>query len=96
MTCLSKLGAERRCNRWARTNMLFLLEISGALRAKAIQDRLQHLIGSPMQLLPLVKFPRTSIPNYLFTVVMDRFEKETLMVRIHFLQEDKFLCILSV
>ncbi len=49
-----------------------------------------------MQLLPLVKFPRTSIPNYLFTVVMDRFEKETLMVRIHFLQEDKFLSILSV
>ena len=38
MTCSSKLGAERRCNRWARTNMLFLLEISGALRAKAIQD----------------------------------------------------------
>ena len=49
-----------------------------------------------MQLLPLVKFPRISIPNYLFTVVMDRFEKETLMVRIHFLQEDKSLSILSV
>ena len=32
----------------------------------------------------------------LFTVVMDRFEKETLMVRIHFLQEDKSLSILSV
>ena len=27
---------------------------------------------------------------------MDRFEKETLMVRIRFLQEDKFLSILSV
>ena len=31
MTCLSKLGAERRCNRWARTNMLFLLEIIFAI-----------------------------------------------------------------
>ncbi len=48
-----------------------------------------------MQLLLLVKFPRTSIPNYLFTVVMDGFEKETLMERTHFLQEDKFLSILS-
>lgn len=48
-----------------------------------------------MQLLPLVKFPRTSIPNYLFMVVMDRFEKETLMEKTHFLQEDKFLSILS-
>lgn len=76
--------------------MLFLLEISGVLKAKAIQDWLQHLIGSPMQLLLLVKFPRTSIPNYLFTVVMDGFEKETLMERIHFPQEDKFLSILSV
>ena len=78
-----------------KTNMLFLLEISGVLMAKAILDRLQHLIGSPMQLLLLVKFPRTSIPNYLFTVVMDGFEKETLMERTHFLQEDKFLSILS-
>ena len=49
-----------------------------------------------MQLLLLVKFPRTSIPNYLFTVVMDGFEKETLMERTHFPQEDKFLSILSV
>ena len=48
-----------------------------------------------MQLLLLVKFPKTSIPNYSFTAVMDRFEKETLMVRIHFLQEDKFLSIPS-
>ena len=48
-----------------------------------------------MQLLLLVKFPRTSIPNYLFTVVMDRFEKETLMEETLFLQEDEFLSILS-
>lgn len=34
MTCLSKLGAERRCNRWARTNMLFLLEISGGIKGE--------------------------------------------------------------
>ena len=52
--------------------------------------------GSPMQLLLLVKFPRTSIPNYLFTVVMDGFEKGTLMERTHFPQKDKFLSILSV
>ena len=31
-------AAQKDHNRWARTNMLFLLEISGALRAKAIQD----------------------------------------------------------
>ena len=48
-----------------------------------------------MQSLLLVKFPRTSIPNYSFTAVMERFEKETLKEETHFLQEDKFLSILS-
>ena len=48
-----------------------------------------------MQLLLLVKFPETSIPNYSFTAVMDRFEKETLMEETLFLQEDEFLSILS-
>lgn len=48
-----------------------------------------------MQLLPLVKYPRTSILNYSFTAAMDRFEKETLMERTHFLQEDNFFSILS-
>lgn len=33
-----KTGRRKEVNRWKKNNMLFLLEISGVLRAKAIQN----------------------------------------------------------
>lgn len=48
-----------------------------------------------MQLLQLVKYPGISIPNYSFTAAMVKYEKEILMEKTHFLQEDNFLSILS-
>lgn len=62
----------------------------GNSRLTSTFDRQSDAIAAARQI------SKNQHPNYLFTVVMDRFEKETLMVRIHFLQEDKSLSILSV
>ncbi len=50
MAYMSKQGAERRCNRWVRTNMSFQQEEDGVSEVRAIRDLHQHLIGSLMQL----------------------------------------------